>query len=438
MTVIQVRTTDNTTKKISDIGDLSKIANVPIDEIKLDKKNLLLFPQDFCGGISKNYSKYPAIFNYYNCELRTNNVMGFIGCGKAKLTISSRFYSHGNDHFLHYMLRKVLGINLVNLNFATDKENEDIHDFLPYFFPSYLQNALSQGLFKQYKRNQYNDANIRGAIDVNRHIKINIPFSGKIAYTTKEHSYDNSITQLIRHTIEYLRTRAFGHSILTGNADVRVYVSQIEYATPTYKKGDLQKVIRANLQPMNHPYFTEYRELQKLCLMILQKEKTSFGKKDEIYGLLFDGAWLWEEYIATVLKNKKIEHRIYGVTKKDYLFKSGQLITPDFIKLKNTGGVSFIGDTKYKFIDTKRSKREDYYQIITYMFRYSCKKGYIIFPFNKDEDSEFLEGKEREINNNTGYKVVELGVRIPQKTSSFRDFSETIKKYEKLLLKKIK
>ena len=36
--------------------------------------------------------------------------------------------------------------------------------------------------------------------------KKNIPFMGKIAYTTREHSYNNNLTQLVRHTIEYIKT----------------------------------------------------------------------------------------------------------------------------------------------------------------------------------------------------------------------------------------
>jgi 5-methylcytosine-specific restriction endonuclease McrBC regulatory subunit McrC len=328
------------------------------------------------------------------------------------------------------MLCKVLEINVVNLDFSTGKE--DIHDFFFFLFPSYLQNALSQGLFKQYKRKQYNDANVKGAIDINRHIKMNIPFTGKIAYTTREHSHDNDITQLIRHTIEHLRTRTFGHSILTNNANIRANVSQIEYATTTYKKGDLQKVIKANMRAVNHPYFTKYRDLQKLCLQILSREKTTFGEKNKVHGLLFDGAWLWEEYVATILKEKGIEHRTERKG-SDKLFideennKEVQPIVPDFIRpCPGKNKAFFIGDAKYKHIDKKWSNREDYFQIITYMFRYLCSTGYLIFPY--DKDNEYV--KRRSINNGTDYEVVELGLKIPQNAEKFDVFCKEIKKNE--------
>jgi 5-methylcytosine-specific restriction enzyme subunit McrC len=131
--------------------------------------------------------------------------MGFIGRNSTQLTISSRFAKdENNDYFLHYMLQKVFSINLLKFDQTPNKEN--IWDFLLYLFPYYLKKAYSQGIYKAYRKEEYNDTNVKGSIDVKRHILRNIPFTGKIAYTTREHSYNNYLTQLIRHTIEHIKT----------------------------------------------------------------------------------------------------------------------------------------------------------------------------------------------------------------------------------------
>ena len=434
-----IRTTDNNCgKPISqladkDIKDLNVIANKKLCNIKLEENpDLLVFPQNWQLGIDSNDKVFELDGDG---NLTTGNIMGFIGYNETELTISSRFYSKGNDFFLHYMLSKVFGINVVNLDFS--KGEESIHDFLPYLFPSYLQNALSQGLYKQYKRNQYNDANVKGVIDINRHIKINIPFAGKIAYTTREHSYDNSVTQLIRHTIEYLRTRENWHRFLTNNADTRANVSKIEYATPTYKKNERQKVIKANLKLINHPYFTKYRNLQKLCLQILRREKTNFGAKDKIHGLLFDGAWLWEEYINTLIgkdfwhpNNKK---RL--LTQK--LFDTGrEIIYPDFISKSDNNRI--IADAKYKPIGNISG--DDYLQLLAYMFRFDSKKGYYIYP-EKDENNvkkyNLLKGidvnnKKSSLREGEGkIEIFKMGLIIPQTSEKFNDFCDKMKKNER-------
>ena len=437
-----IQTSDNTTCIIENEKDkkcLSDIANLCDFGIE-NKQNLLVFPQKWQLGIDRKSRIFDLGKKDGKDILITNNIMGFIGYNGTILKISSRFYPNGDDYFLHYMLCKVLGINVVNLSFPKGKG--DIHDFLPYLFPSYLQNALSQGLYKEYKRNQYNDANVRGAIDVNRHIKINIPFTGKIAYTTREYSYDNPVTQLIRHTVEHLRTREYWHGILAGNAETKANVSQIEYATPSYRKNDLQKIIKTNLKPVNHPYFTKYRELQKLCLQILRREKTNFGsEKNQIHGLLFDGAWLWEEYLNRVFQENKLgwshpDNRTG--TGVDYLFEDGQRIFPDFIK-KNADGetAARVGDAKYKFIDKRGNEagREDYYQLITYMYRYSCDTGFLLFPHSGDSlyvRTRQIKGHERKS------KCIEIGLKVEQQAQNFKIFVESMEENERKFISAIK
>ena len=68
-------------------------------------------------------------------------------------------------------------------------------------------------------------------------------------------------------------------------------------ATPYYKIiCNRQKIIDANkTNTIRHAYYREYCELQNLCLLILQHQKHQIGMgSKKVYGLLFDGAWLWE------------------------------------------------------------------------------------------------------------------------------------------------
>ena len=232
--------------------------------------------------------------------------------------------------------------------------------FLALLISLLLKKAYAQGLYKAYQRKQYNDANVKGTIDVKRHLLKNLPFAGKIAYTTKEHSYDNPLSQLIRHTIEYLRTHPIGNALLNTDFEMRTMVSQFVFHTQnTYNKNAQHKVIMANTKPFVHPYFTEYAPLQKICLNILNHEKLTFGEeKDKIYGLLFDGAWLWEEYLNTFL-DEDFEHpeNLKGNGRK-YLFKKEkQPIYPDFIS--RSGTPKLVGDAKYIPLDEHKSYGED-------------------------------------------------------------------------------
>ena len=83
-----------------------------------------------------------------------------------------------------------------------------------FIFPKYLENAIRKGLYKHYIHKQYNDTNIKGKIDIPRHLIKNTPFIGNIAYSQRLFSYDNMLMELIRHTIEFVKSKSYGSIIL--------------------------------------------------------------------------------------------------------------------------------------------------------------------------------------------------------------------------------
>ena len=64
---------------------------------------------------------------------------------------------------------------------------------------------MRKGLFKKYIHRRYNDGNVKGTINIARHIKQNTPFIGNVAYSQREFSYDNSLMELVRHNIEFIK-----------------------------------------------------------------------------------------------------------------------------------------------------------------------------------------------------------------------------------------
>jgi 5-methylcytosine-specific restriction endonuclease McrBC regulatory subunit McrC len=302
---------------------------------------------------------------------------------------------------------------------------EKVFDFSLYLFPHFLKKALRQGVYREYQTRHYNDANVRGTIEVNRHLRINMPFAGNIAYRTREYLHDNDTTQLIRHTIEHIRCHKWGGNILSCDAETKDFVSQITQVTESYQKNQRQTIINRNLKPVRHSLYTEYEPLRKLCLQILRHEHLKYGqKKDEIYGVLFDGAWLWEEYLGIVLK-ESFNHYLKGRGKRWKLFDRGQQIVPDYISKKG----SVVADAKYIPLDGFDSTGNDekataiYYKTITYMYRFNSKIGLLLYPFS-NHDTEII--KSYRILETEG-QVIKVGFPIPKSSSTFAEFSEKMK-----------
>ena len=365
----------------------------------------------------------------YECKkaiLETGNIAGFIGINGLSLSIHSRFSKDdAEDFFLHYMLNKELGINVVDLQHGI--RDGAVFDFLIYLFPKLLNEALAQGLYKAYRRNEYNDGNIKGAIGINRHLKSNMPFQGKVAYHTREFSYDNHVTELIRHTIEYIGKTKLGRNMLEKDAEMRSNVSSIVSATPKYSNRERERIINRNLRIVNHPYYSRYRPLQKLCLRILRHERIKYGDKAEkIHGVLFDVSYLWEEYLGTILMKQGFLHpNNKKGTGRIYLAKGGRLHRyPDYYR-QNDG---MIIDAKYKrVIDT----RDDINQMITYLYRLKGKRGIFIQPTDCafEEKHYDLLGYGEE----NAAKVQIFKYPIPQGINHYKEFISEINKSELLL-----
>jgi 5-methylcytosine-specific restriction endonuclease McrBC regulatory subunit McrC len=108
------------------------------------------------------------------------------------------------------------------------------------------------------------------------------------------------------------------------------------------------------------------------------------------------------------------------------LFTDGQTIYPDFIKKKTEKTARYVADAKYKHIDRKNdeAKKEDYYQLITYMYRYECDKGYLLFPYSGD-DAGYK--RTREIEGVTKDRTItEIGLKIEQSKSNFKEFKKSM------------
>ena len=416
------------------VAEYPKLSQALLDRTldNLSKEdNIFIFPNDLKN--SPDLEKDQKIFETVNQKIKTGNVIGFLGCSQERLTISSRFSDESNDYFLHYLLQKVFHINLTSLDVALSREDR-LYQLLMYLFSKYLQAALRKGLYKEYHRFSHNDSHVKGVIDVRNHIKKNLPFTGNIAYTTREFTYDNPLMQLVRHTIEYIKNqKSIGQGVLDNLSTSRENVAEIVRVTPSYKLADRAKIIRGNQsKPIRHAYFHEYRKLQELCLMILNQEKHGLGYQDQkIHGILFDVAWLWEEYVHTLLPKDFIHPRNKEKLGGISVFSVGKRkVYPDFYQEE----LKIVLDAKYKKLELteKGINREDLFQLISYSYILKAEKAGLVFP---SEDKVI----DNEIGKLAGYGALlkKWSIQIPQNFSSYREFCEMMENSEEIFKRNI-
>ncbi|AYV34298.1 hypothetical protein PT181_03060 [Erysipelothrix rhusiopathiae] len=408
--------------------------------------SILLIDSNSNGPSSLDTSS--KIFESVDGKIFSGNVLGILGIEDELISLKSRFSSENDDFFTYYLLEKVLGYKVIGLQSGISYESA-VYSLLEYIFPIYLDEAMRKGIYKEYVRVSYNDKNIRGSIDVNRHLKQNIPFQGNFSYSTREISYDNDVTQLIRHTIEHLKNEDVSITKrMQDNPQTKKNIDEIIYYTSTYSKSNKQKVIQRNMNKViSHAYFHEYRFLQKICLLILSNKKhTPFNSKNLKYGILFDISWLWEEYVALLLEDKFIHPQNRTGFLKQYLFRNQndvykKLIYPDFIGTKQYDNI--VADAKYK--PEKNIKSSDYHQLLSYMFRFNRNIGFFIHPKKKTnitkttEELILLDGVGLDLKERSPQiRIQNLKFNIPQNNySNYTEFSELMKIEEQKFLDKL-
>ena len=422
-----LRIKDNSQQKRSAFSSIKNLAGKIADKTleQLEHEGVFVFPEI---REAKDITQDQMVLQSVNDTYRSSNVMGFLGCGDERLVIASRFCGQGEDYFFQYLLDRVLDFpNIVELESDANQDNR-LFNFLLFLFPYYLKAAMRKGLFKNYIRRRYNDENVKGTIDIARHINENTPFVGKVAYSQREFSYDNSLMELVRHTIEFIKGKPYGSKLLIR---VKDEVKLVVGATSGYEPYDRQKIIEQNRKnAVHHAYFREYLALQRLCLLILQHQKHQIGMGTrQIYGILFDGAWLWEEYMNLMIGDIFYHPMNKRGTGAQRLFdRNVGLIYPDFISRNSE--IRIIADAKYKPMDHIGNR--DYLQVLAYMFRFEAKLGYYLYPESAGSEDARLQMNrgstyEANVTPRDDVSVIKHGLKIPADVQNYSAFVTQMK-----------
>ena len=326
------------------------------------------------------------------------------------LNIRSRFDGDDQSYFLLYVFEQAMGSRGKIFNdmelLASEVEIWDL--LLLTAFVNQLHDAMKKGFFRQYHDREHNDDRIKGRIDIARHIRMNFPFTGKIAYSSREYDADNPVNILILRALNYLDRRY--HSLLQRliNRDslLRQGITLLKNEAPGWKNVSDHIAMQNARRKIAHSVYRDYEPLRKTALAVLnQMGASSFrstnGSDPEqrpyrVSGILIDMPKLWEEFLHNVIfreysgDSDKYHQRKLGI------IGGKRFAEPDFL-LREQG---IVLDAKYKAhwgntmttppkTETGKSSsgwaylRDDTYQVISYALIFDCVYCGVIFPLAK-------------------------------------------------------
>ena len=398
------------------LGDLASLSNGAL--VDLSGSHLEEYNQDR-GKKNLRFIEYHE--NNVGFRIDTSNLMGALRFRDSKsgeavqVEILSRFDSGSNNYFLNYLLSKALNVAVGSETVVA--QNSSVLDLLlDVVFVKRFGDAARTGLLRQYRTYRNNDWNFKGRLDVSRHIRENVPLPHGIAYVKREIDLDVPVNRMLLLASQVVQRRR--SDLFDNNEDATdaFRILRTEIADP----GDIRTVLscRDCRETISHPFYREtWEPLRQIARMILEEEKWQIFQEDaeeEVSGVVFDGAWLWEEYLATVLASCGYSHCAKGrsednkfeALKNEHSNKLCAPMYPDFVCEDGEGRYIALADAKYK----RFLQRDDRLQMIAYSFIYDVKVVSIIYPpedvncegINNSIDEEFTIGDSN--NDEQGYR----------------------------------
>ena len=352
----------------------------------------------------------------------------------VRIEIGSRF-DYDSYQFLNYLISSSFfkGFNVYDEFASRSFGGYRIESWLLVIaFKYQLEKAYKNGLFKEYRRFEYDDSKPHGSIDIVRHIKKNIPFNGKISYNREELTYNNEIMHLVLKAYETLKKRFPEPTFLLISKSSKAFeaICSIKEVIPNYKDANVQTIISKSYKKIDHPYYGNYEPLRKTCLMILKNAGISLFDESstKITGVVMNISKLWEIFLYNaVLKCiGKDEKEMFNITcqyKIDLSVTDGKkelmssALRPDFVIEHE--GKKYVLDAKYKaswehFVNNPDTGIEvvltDYRQVTNYVYLIGAKWGGVIFPYRKNSTRNercFFVHKQNE-------HFCVLGLEVPQ------------------------
>jgi 5-methylcytosine-specific restriction endonuclease McrBC regulatory subunit McrC len=382
-------------------NSMPKELHITLKDYKEHKNNFILFESEDSEDDLVISIKKIQVEETDTYTAQTGNYIGKFKYNGIDIDIKSRF----SDTFLKRMLNFANNVYLDDVDISgkiTKKEQIDYSKFiLHYLFVQTLEKAFLLGLPKSYTTIKHHDMKLKGNIDINRFIKNDIPFKGKVSSKSREQKEIQEIIDVLHKTVSIIEK---SKQISTKNiSHIKTHLKQHK-SNNFISNQTIQKAL--NSKALNNPIFSPYKKVLEYAKYIINANSLEQNNGDnKTYGFIINVSMLFEMYITKLLKK---EFSDWNITSPEIeLYQSNffaRKIIPDIVMEKDKQILVF--DAKYKRMTFNGKNqygagdldRNDFFQINTYMSYYQ-NSGYevvaggLLYPMEKEFDCRFNNEK---------------------------------------------
>ena len=273
---------------IKDYKDKKYPNNTFFSFFKDEEKKAIKNEDDLIISIKKDGENYLA---------QTGNYVGKFVWQGLEIDIKSRF----SNTFLERMLNFANDIFLDDVSITGNKVDKDfdISKYIIYYmFIQNLEKAFLLGLPKAYKSIEHHEMKLKGKIDINKFIKYDIPFQGKISSVSREQKEIQEIIDVLYKAVKIIdkNNKAFLKNISHIKTHLKQYKSNNYVSNETINRALKSKALQ-------NPIFAPYKKVLEYARFIINGnniEEKNDGKQ-ETFGFIINVAELFEIYITKLL-----------------------------------------------------------------------------------------------------------------------------------------
>ena len=385
----------------------------PIENSKLYKKlqdiSLITLDTSVCDVVSKQKDIEPILEIHKG--VKENEVIittfGYVGKFSAFGVEFNIGYRFGNI-LLDRMVAKVNDFEMKSLeleSIATKNKSQNdnlVMRMLYMHFILKLEKLSILGLPKSYVRVEHHQK-FKGQIDINRYIKKDVPFQGKISSKSYEQEYVQEIVDVLYTALNEVE-KSFKESVTKRVFQTRNLL--MHYANRQFVNEEI--ITKAlNHKVLQNSLYSEFKVTLEIASFIIHHTFNIKYKNNKLLtGLVFDVSLLWENYLYKLLK-ENFENDGWNVIHEDELnvYKNNfyaRRMLPDIVMKKDNKVIVF--DAKSKSMTFEKGlgngergdlDRNDFFQVNTYMTYYNKQKnleviaGGLLYPIGREFNCRF-------------------------------------------------
>lgn len=229
-----------------------------------------------------------------------------------------------------------------------------------------LDALIRKGLLKAYRKEAKNRRTLKGKLDFSRNIKYNA-FHQELFYTNATvYDYQSLFNRILIQALRCIRT------VPCVKTDAKRILDTWGGLTPVAPDAVCWQ------KPMFDRRTDGYRKAMLYAKMILTGYNPSLRQGSlPVISFLFDMNRLFEAYVFQTLRRTGRFEKI--MAQSGGKFWRNMILRPDILAEYN--GQEYVLDTKWKRLDQYSDVAEnDLRQIFAYCHKFSCDKGYLVYP----------------------------------------------------------